>query len=290
MHCMHQWSMKIIVHGASGAQGAPVVAALQAKGLSPLAAVRDPSTYKGVGASVAVDLATAESLATAYTGADAIFVHLPVGPAEIQLLHAKAIIEAVRQARPSRVVLSTSGSSVGANGSDASPIDTLINGLRETDVSLAVVATKLYLENLFLPTVTSGVGEEGILRYPIRDDYAVSWSSHLDVADVVARLIQDGSVNGVVEVGALPGLVGSDLATGFASHLGKEVIFEPQSPDAFAVAITPLFGEAAATPVVDSYRWRATQPHELISNATSAQTQLGLTPRTVANWLRDASA
>lgn len=282
--------MKIIIHGASGAQGAPVVAALQAQGLFPLAAVRDPSTYKGVGASIAVDLSTAESLATAYTGADAIFVHLPIGPAEMQFQHAEAIIEAIRQAHPSRVVISTSGSPVGATGSDTSPIDTLVNGLRETDVSLAVVATKLYLENLLLPTVTSGVGEEGILRYPIRDDYAVSWSSHLDVADVVARLIQDSSVNGVVEVGALPGLVGSDLAAGFASHFGKEVVFEPQSPDAFGTAITPLFGEAAATPVVDSYRWRATQPHEVISTATSAQSQLGLHPRTVATWLKDVSA
>jgi uncharacterized protein YbjT (DUF2867 family) len=281
--------MKIIVHGATGAQGAPVVAALHSQGLSPIAAVRDPSTYAGPAQATAVDLSSVESVVTAYTGADAIFVHLPVGTAASQQRHAEVIVEAVGRALPSRVVVSTSGYPF--DTSDGTyPMDTLVNGLRSTGVSLAVVAPKLYLENLLLPLVTAGVEADGVLRYPIREDYAISWSSHLDIADVVAQLIQSTDVTGLVEVGALPGLLGRDLASGFSAHLGKEVAFESQSPDDFSAEITPLFGEAAATPVVDSYRWRATQPHELISEENSAQSGLGLQPRSVANWLKDVSA
>jgi hypothetical protein len=107
------------------------------------------------------------------------------------------------------------------------------------------------------------------------------------VADVAARLLQDTSVTGVVGVGALPGLLGTDLAAGFTAHLGHEVRFEAQTPDEFGAGIIPLFGEAGAAPVVDSYRWRATQPNELIDESTSAQKPLGITPRAVAEWLRE---
>ncbi|WP_341976008.1 NAD(P)H-binding protein [Microbacterium sp. LWO13-1.2] len=281
--------MKIIIHGATGAQGAPVLAALHAQGLSPIAAVRDPSKYAGTGQAIAVDLSSVESLVTAYSGADAVFVHLPVGPGDIQQRHAEVIVAAVARSLPARVVVSTSGYPFGAPGS-ASPMDTLVEGLRTAGVSLAVVAPKLFLENLLLPTVSAGVESEGVLRYPIREDYAISWSSHLDIADVVTRLIQSRDVTGVVEVGALPGLLGKDLAAGFSAHRGKGVVFEAQTPDEFAAVIAPLFGEAGAAPVVDSYRWRATQPDEVISNESSSQSRLEMEPRSVADWLKDIAA
>jgi len=72
----------------------------------------------------------------------------------------------------------------------------------------------------------------------------------------------------------------------FAEHLGRPVRFEAITPDAFEHLITPLFGPVASS-VVDSYRWRATQPHELVDEETSAQRRLGMTPRTVAQWLGD---
>ncbi|WP_285362906.1 NAD(P)H-binding protein [Microbacterium sp. LMC-P-041] len=280
--------MKIIVHGATGAQGAPVLAALHAQGLSPIAAVRDPSAYTGVGTATAVDLSSVDSLATAYTGADAIFAHLPVGPEEVQQRHAEVIVEAVDRARPLRVVISTSGYPFGIPG-EKSPIDTLVDGLRATGVSLAIVAPKLFLENLMLPMVSAAVESESVLRYPIREDYAISWISHLDMADIVTRLIQSSDATGVIEAGAFPGLLGTDLAAGFSAHLGKEVVFESQTTDAFGAELIPLFGEAGATPVVDSYRWRATQPDEVIDNENSAQSRLAMRPRSVAEWLKDMS-
>ena len=47
--------MTYLIHGATGAQGAPVAAALAAAGLDVTAAVRTPSTYEGPGTAVAVD-------------------------------------------------------------------------------------------------------------------------------------------------------------------------------------------------------------------------------------------
>jgi len=279
--------MTYLIHGATGAQGSPVVASLTKSGASIAAAVRDPSTYSGDGTAVAVDLTSVASLAAAYEGVDGVFVHLPIGTGEQQLAHARNIVAAVDEARPARVVVSTSGYSTDAEGDDQNPVGVLMRGLVATGVSVAVVAPRLYLENLLLPPVTAVVEQEGVLRYPIRQDYAVSWSSHLDVADVVARLLVDSSVTGVVGVGALPGLRGADLAAGFAAQLGREVQFESQEPDDFGSLIEPLFGKAGSDPVVDSYRWRATQESELIDPATSAQERLGLNPRSVEQWLVD---
>nr|WP_201468763.1 NAD(P)H-binding protein [Microbacterium hydrocarbonoxydans] len=279
--------MTYLIHGATGAQGSPVLASLLASGASVTAGVRDPSRYEGGGTAVALDLMSVASLAAAYEGVDGVFAHLPIGSPEQQLVQARNIVSAVEQARPARVVVSTSGYPTEGDGAAASPVGALIAGLQASGVSVAIAAPRLYLENLFLPPVAAGIEQEGVLRYPIRDDYAVSWSSHLDVADVVVRLLQDASSSGVVGVGALPGLVGADLAAGFTAASGWSVRFEAQGVDDFARVIEPLFGQAGAEPVAAAYRWRATLPSELIDPATSAQKRLGLRPRTVEQWLSD---
>jgi len=275
--------MTYIVHGATGAQGTPVASLLSAAGHHVTAAVRTPSTYAGPGTAVAVDLSDTASLVEAYTGAEGVFVHLPIGSPDQQVAYARTIADAVDAARPGRVVLSTSGYTL---DDPASAVSILAERLTASGVSSAVVQPRLYLENLLLPVVVGPVQQDGVLGYPVREDYAVSWSSHLDVADVVLRLLEDRAITGIVGVGALPGLLGSDLAQGFAEHLGRPVRFEAITPDAFEQLITPLFGPAASS-VVDSYRWRATQPHELVDEETSAQRRLGITPRTVAQWLGD---
>ena len=72
--------MTFIVHGATGAQGSPVLTALRAAGHAATAAVRDPASADGL--AVAVDYDSVDSLAAAYERASGVFVHLPVGNLE----------------------------------------------------------------------------------------------------------------------------------------------------------------------------------------------------------------
>lgn len=276
--------MTYIVHGASGAQGSPVLSSLLAGGHAAAAAVRDVSRVEGP--SVRVDYAAPETLVAAYEGADGVFVHLPVGAPADQLAFAHAISDAIRAARPGRVVFSTSGYVADTAAADAdSPIGVVRRALEESGVSYAIVEPRLFLENLLLPPVVGGVKADGVLRYPLRDDYAVSWVSHLDVAAVVVRLLTDRTVTGIVSVGALPALVGTDLAAGFAEHLGTEVGYQALTPAEFGEIIVPMFGEAGAAPVIASYEWRATNSEEIIPADRSAQTLLGMAPRSVSEWL-----
>lgn len=279
--------MTYLIHGATGAQGAPVAAALTRSGHHVTAAIRNAASYEA-GPAITVDTADLESLVLAYTGADGVFVHLPLGSPTQQLEQATTIAAAVDRARPGRVVFSTSGYPLGDG--DDTPHGVLMRGLEASGVPTAVIAPRLYLENLLLPPVIAATRDGGVLPYPIREDFPVSWSSHLDVAEVALRLFEDTSVTGVVTVGALPGLVGSDLAQAFSSHIGREVRFHAQTPDEFGEMIIPIFGAAGIEPVVESYRWRATLEDELIDETRSAQTLLGLAPRSVEQWLRDVRA
>ena len=284
--------MADIIHGATGAQGSPVLSALTAAGHTAIAAVRHPETVPDGIAARQVDLASADSLTSVYEGADSVFIHLPMGAPEAATAQARAVGEAVARTRPGRVVISTSGQIVDQPGSPLqapadSPIMTLIDGVTGSGVPTAVVAPRLYLENLLLPVVLAPASQEGVLRYPLPASFPVSWSSHLDVAEVVARLLTDASpTTGTVGVGHLPGLTGPDLAAALSSHLGREVRFEGITPEAFGDLITPLFGPAAA-PVVELYRALNAQAGSTIAEGSSAQELLGLRPRPIEQWLKD---
>lgn len=287
--------MTYIVHGATGAQGSPVLSALQAAGKRPVAAVRSTHNVPDGVTSAAVDLADADSLTASYAGADGVFVHLPMGAPEQLGSYADAIAAAVSKARPGRVVISTSGQIIDQPTSPLaaapdSPLATLIRKVEETGVSTAVVAPRLYLENLLLPVLAGPVRDEGVLRYPLPESFPVSWSSHLDVADVVVRLLVDAEATGTVAVGHLPALTGPDLATAFTAHLGKPVRFEALAPDAFGELIAPLFGAAASAPVVDLYAALNTQSESVIDRTISAQQLLGLAPRPLTDWLSRVGA
>ena len=284
--------MADIIHGATGAQGSPVLSALTSAGRSAVAAVRHLEAVPAGVVARQVDLVSADLLASAYEGADGVFVHLPMGAPEAAAAQARAVVEAVAQARPGRVVISTSGQIVDQPGSPLqapadSPIMTLIDGVTGSGVPTAVVAPRLYLENLLLPVVLAPASQEGVLRYPLPASFPVSWSSHLDVAEVVARLLTDASpTTGTVGVGHLPGLTGPDLAAAFSSRLDREVRFESITPEAFGELITPFFGPAAA-PVVNLYRALNAQDGNTIAEDSSAQEILRLQPRSIGRWLED---
>ncbi|HAT4518960.1 TPA: NmrA family NAD(P)-binding protein [Serratia marcescens] len=286
--------MSYIIHGATGAQGAPILQRLKRAGRPVIGAIHRSSPPEGF-QTVSIDNGSVDSLVTAYHGAEGIFIHLPQTAETVRIRYAHNIAKAIAIAQPKRVVISTSGVVVDEPSSplQASPessIAILIDEVSKTPVSMAVVAPRLYLENLLLPLVYSDVLSNGILRYPLRDDMPVSWSSHLDVAEVVEQLLTDPSITGIVGIGYLPGLTGTELADGFAQHLGKSVRYESMAPESFGKLLTPILGEAAASNVAGFYQMLQAPPTHSIKAKTSAQQLVGLTPRSVAQWLSGAVA
>lgn len=277
--------MKYVIHGATGAQGKPLFNKLVAEGKNAVAAVRKPSLLKNQ-ATIATDLASIGSLVRAYTGAEGVFIHLPLGPEYIRTQFAQNIQQAISITKPERVVISTSGWQLGG-ADDESALSILIRGLEKIDVSLAIIAPQLYLENLLLPVVIESVKTKQQLPYPLGADYRVSWCSHLDIADVAAELLLNYSVIGVVEVGQLPAISGNELATSFAKYFNHPVEYNSLTPEEFGRRLTSLFGEAAAAEVVAGYKAKALTQNSAITPYNSAQKLLGIQPRTIEQWLLD---
>lgn len=276
--------MSYIIHGATGAQGRPLHARLVATGKKPIAVVRNTANVSD-GSAIAVDFASVNSLVAAYRGAEGVFVHLPVAAEPQRVQYAQNIVTALNEAKPTRVVVLSSGAPIDLPGTNGSAVMTLVRGIRESGVSHAIVAPRLYLENLLLPFVIDAVRSEGVLRYPIRADFSVSWSSHLDVAEVIEHLLTDHNVSGMVGLGHVPGLLGNDLAAGFAEYFGRTVSFEAMTPQELGERIEPMYGDAAGG-VVALYDalWQA--PNSVIAEETSAQALLGLRPLGVEQWLK----
>ncbi|MCW5951002.1 MAG: NAD(P)H-binding protein [Propionibacteriaceae bacterium] len=280
--------MTFIVHGATGAQGSPVLTALLAAGKPAVAATRQRQALPDGTAGVAVDYADPGSLASAYRGAEGVFVHLPLGDPAQLVGFARAIGEALAQARPARVVVSTSGAVVSDVTSPlydpGSSAVALVAAVAASGVPFAVIEPRLFLENLLLPPVIDRVRSHGRLRYPLRADFPVSWSSHLDVADAVVALLTRPDIDGTVGIGQLPPLTGTDLATALGAHLGYPVEYEPLIPEDFGRLIEPIVGPGAAA-VVDLYiRLGGLDGHK-INAERSAQQLLGVTPRPIGQWL-----
>lgn len=285
--------MSFIIHGATGAQGGPLFNLLLSRGETVLAAVRDPARSEGKPC-ITVDNSSPDSLIAAYKDADGIFFHLPQAPEPVRIDYARNFLEAIRIAKPRRVVVSTSGAVIDQPGSSVqvpedSAMGILVRGIRDSNISCAIVAPRLYLENLLLPMVVDGVKNDGVLLYPIRPDLPVSWSSHLDIAEVAVGLLADHTVTGIVGVGHLPGMKGAALAEGFSARFNRPVQFEAQSPDEFRTLLEPMFGPAAAN-VAAFYQALSKLDENVIVEETSAQRLLGLVPRSVEKWLDDVSA
>ncbi|MFG2196730.1 NmrA family NAD(P)-binding protein [Streptomyces sp. NPDC048639] len=280
--------MSYVIHGATGAQGAPVVSALAAAGKPTVALTRNADAVVDRAHVVAADYSSTAELAEAYRGAEGVFVHLPLGAEEDRRRYARNVAAAVREARPSRVVISTSGAD-GSSRQDptGSAVSTLISGLDDSGVSYAVIAPRLFLENLLLPPVIEAAREQGALRYPLRADFPVSWASHLDIADVAAALFDRPDVTGVVAVGQYPAITGPDLAEAFSARLGRDVAYEAITPAAFGESIAPLIGEGAAAGVAGLYQALGALQDNAIAPEGSAQKLLGVTPRTTSQWLAD---
>lgn len=281
--------MSFVIHGATGAQGAPLLDLMLARGLDARAAVRELSKAGGQPA-VLADAGSADTLEAAYRGSDGVFVHLPQVPEPQRLDYARNILTAIGRARPVRVVFSTSGMIVDEPGSPLqapkdSAIGVLLHGLRDSGVSHAVIAPRLYLENLLLPMVIEPMKATGVLRYPIPADLPVSWSSHHDIADVALRLLTDRTVSGIVGVGHLPGLTGPQLAEAFATHFGHPVTFEAKPVETFRAELEPFIGPAAAD-IASFYAALSERKDNVIRSETSAQTLLGLSPRSLSDWLK----
>lgn len=269
----------VVVHGASGAQGAPVARALLDRGVRVFGIARDPSRLPDGVIAARADLADADALATAYQGADAVVVQLPLAFApDVIDAHTRAVVAAVERAEVGQVVLNT-GSPVPPDEVGTPFVDgriRLARALREAAATATVVAPLFaYMENLAIPSSAQRIRERGELAYPVPDDLPVPWLALDDLANAVADLLEDPAPPTRRILAGPAALAGPDAAAELTAGLGRDVRWVSIDHVEYAAMLAPHLGKASAAGIAAFY---APRPADAEPPAPPADVVHGTTP------------
>ncbi|MFF2813734.1 SDR family oxidoreductase [Streptomyces sp. NPDC058000] len=223
----------ILVTGATGTVGRPLVSALRDRGVPVRALVRNPRNLPaewdaGV-EPVTADLSDPASLAPALAGVDAVYLLTPVHPdAEQQQRH---VIDAAVQAARPRVVLHAA---VGLGRPDVTPVRFFaahaagLDQLNATGLDWTALAPNGFWQNY------RGMAESlraGTLALPA-GDAAVSYVDARDVAETAAAVLTgDGNDKAVLEVTGPEALTHDQIAARIGAALGHDVTYRALTPD-----------------------------------------------------------
>jgi uncharacterized protein YbjT (DUF2867 family) len=242
----------LVVFGATGTQGHPVVDAALKAGLTVRAVARDSVRAEESLSTRAefrqADLLDEASVIDAMRGMDAAFFFLPVLP---QTTEAESMVEHViagaRAAGLRRLIFTAS-----AWCSDAMPSGAFVDGLRlasqrllSSGVETVVLRPTLYLANLVWPHVLREVGQQGRLTYPPLDaGRRLNWTATEDQARLVVAALEVEAAGEIIDIASPQAVTGPELCRLLAQVFGREVHYAPQTVADFADTLTHMAGSA----------------------------------------------
>ncbi|NBB92366.1 MAG: NmrA family NAD(P)-binding protein [Gammaproteobacteria bacterium] len=289
-------STSILVFGATGTQGHPVVEAALEAGLRVRAATRDlheaEEKLPGRVECFRADLLDAEDVRAAAEGVDGIFFHLPVMPDQPE---AESAVDHVLAAASSEGVGRVIFTTAGYCGDDMPP-GKFVDGLRRisdrilaSDVPAVVLRPTLYLANLVWPHIIREIREYGRLTYPPLDaGQRLNWTSTEDQGRIAVACLDAEVAGEVIDVASPEPVNGPELCRLLAGVYGREVHFAPQSIDGFADAMSHITGSAHSGMLLAGlYEGIASLENGPLIDTEALETRLGVRLTPVSRWVRD---
>lgn len=287
---------KLLVFGATGTQGHPVVEAALEAGLAVRAATRDldeaAEKLPGRVESVRADLLDAEDVDEAADGVDAIFFHLPVMPDEPE---AVKVVDHVLAAAGSngvgRVVFTTSGYC-----GDGMPPGDFVDSLRRisdrilsSDVPAVVLRPTLYLANLVWPHITREIRDYGRLVYPPLDaGQRLNWTSTEDQGRIAVACLSADVAGEAIDIASPEAVTGPELCRLLAEVYRREVHFAPRSIDGFADSMSHFAGSAHAGQLLAGlYEAYASLEEGPLVDTDALERRLDVRLTPVSRWVHD---
>ncbi len=170
---------QVLVTGATGMQGRPIVDALLRQGFTVRALTRQEASDLPGGVEVARgDMDDAASLAAAFEGADRLVLMLPlVFDADQVRRYVGNVIEAARAAAVELVVFDTSvpvpDAPVGVAALDVKVEAAAM--LAASGLPVVTVRPTIYADNLAVPWTAPGIVADRIIAYPLAADVRCAW-------------------------------------------------------------------------------------------------------------------
>lgn len=221
--------MIVVVHGATGAQGRPVVRRLTAGGHTVRALARRPDPARIPDGAVPVhgDAADPDALARAYDGADAVVVVLPGGAADdVAVAQADAILTALNRARVPRAVFNAGGG-VWDDPPGIPFLDArtrMVTGLPEAvAVPVVVAPAGGLMENFSETWILERLRRDGQLVNTMPADALTRPVAMQDVADAIATVLTEDAPPPRVLVSGPTEVTGNQVAAAVATHRGRPV-------------------------------------------------------------------
>lgn len=287
----------LLVFGARGVQGHPVVDAALDAGLVVRAATRDVDAAEEKLSSkvdiVEADLTDAESIAEAADGVDAVFFHLPILPEGVIATDVvDNVIEASLRAGIQRLVFST-GEYCGDElppGEFVSSMRVVSKRLLDCPIDAVVLRPTLYLANLVWPHVIREIRDQGRLTYPpFSEKRRLNWTSTEDQGRIVVACLDAGVDGQVIDIASPDPVTGPELCRYLARVYDREVHYAPQTIDNFADTLSHLTGSArVARAVAGLYADIEKQDKNGPTVDTDAlESRLGIRLTPVSEWVED---
>lgn len=248
---------RILVIGATGDQGHPLLTRLIDAGMTPVAALRNPNALKNTDfadvETVQADLYNQDSMIAAANGMDAMAIHLPF---VFDLEKAQELgdnIAAAASANGLKKIVFNTSCYVHHEDNENPAHDgrrAIEKSIMDTGIEYAIFEPKVFMDNMIRSWSKPSIVAKGIFAYPAKPDLQISWICLDDVAAYMVEALERNDLpSGRYAIGGPEALIGDQVAERLSEAAGKEITFQSLTPDEFASNMSLLVtGSATVEP------------------------------------------
>lgn len=239
---------RILVLGATGDQGHPLLTRMIAAGMTPVAGLRNPQALGGTEFSavetVAADLYDQASMIAAAAGMDGIVAHLPFVFDRAAARQMGENIAAAGRANGVKKIVFHTSCHVEGHDIDSPAHDgrrDIIAAIAASGCAYAILESRVFMDNMIRSWNKPSIVNNGIFAYPAKPDLKISWICLDDVAAFMVEALGNTDLpSGRYRIGGPAAHTGDEVAAVLSQVAGKPITFKSLTPDAFASAMSLL--------------------------------------------------
>jgi uncharacterized protein YbjT (DUF2867 family) len=221
----HLMSSKILVLGATGTIGRPLVAGLLARGEAARAASRGGQSVDGA-EGVVFDFTNPDTIAPAFDGVDRVYVLLPAGYTAVQDLLLPIVAEAAK--RDIKIVFQ---SATGADADDSNPYRQVELAIEKSGSPFVILRPNWFSDN-FHSFWKQGL-DHGSIALPAGDS-KTSFIDARDIAESAVAVLASSAFDGrAFNLNGPEALTYSEAAAVLSHVIGKPIHYTAISEEAF---------------------------------------------------------
>lgn len=284
---------KVLVTGATGAQGGAVVRLLSSKGIKVKALLThtDQGSWFETNQIEVIrgSFADRDSLVEAMSDVTHVSLVYPlIYEWDTLRTYTDNLLYAFGKSHLESVVFNTSlPLPPQKTGSLAADIKLeIFERLVAAKVPLITLTPSFYLDNLTAPWSLPVIQDQGVIGYPLPGNAPFAWLSHYNLAQYTYKALSNSQLIGQVFPIGGELLSGDEIARKIAVILGKPVTYVYQKPEEFKQFLLQMYNEEIASEISGIYAniTANTAPFQAFYNQEIIERVFGITLQTFDEW------